>query len=190
MDEEGLRRGDPIRLHPLIATYLYTGGRPGEVPGLEVSDIDLRNGVVRFKPNSWRKLKRRWAKRNVPLWPDLKDILSQYIGDRTDGLLFPARDGKLIGDFRSRLDAALVKAKVEKHVTPRTFRHTYTAARLQTTDNGQPISVWQVACELGHRNTAQIESTYGHLLNVRDRAPHVAYREAKVLRHEAPALTG
>ena len=74
-------------------------------------------------------------------------------------------------------------------MTPRTFRHSYTATRLQTTDNGKPVSVWQVASELGHRHIDLIESSYGHLLNTRDRASVVAYREAKVLNHQKAAQT-
>ena len=90
----------------------------------------------------------------------------------------------MIRDFRSRLDAAVREAQIEKRVTPKTFRHTYTATRLQTTDNGMPVSIWQVACELGHRDTNLIERTYGHLLDVRDRDSVVEYREAKVLLHQ------
>ncbi len=153
--------------------------------GLEVRDIDLKNKVVIFRPNRWRQLKRSWSKRTVPLWPDLRNVLREYIGSRREGLLFPTRDGNMIRDIRSRLSAAAAMAKIDKHVTPNTFRHTFTASRLQTTDNGMPVSVWQVACELGHRDTKLIESTYGHLLKVRDRSTVVEYREAKVLQHRA-----
>ncbi len=151
MDGRGRGLAVPFR-YPLLATYLYTGGRPEEVLGLEVEDIDFERGVVIFRRNQWRDLKRRWSRRTVPLWPD-------------------------------RLDTAVRKAKIEKRVTPKTFRHTYTAVRLQTTDNGKPVSVWQVACELGHGDTNLIERTYGHLLGVRDRSTVVRYGEAKVLPH-------
>ena len=146
-----------------------------------MQDIDFRHGVVWFRPNEWRRLKRPWSKRSVPLWPDLRNNLRVYIGDRSRGLLFPARNGKMTCDFRNRLEAAVQEAKINKRVTPKTFRHTYTAMRLQTTDNGKPVSVWQVACELGHRDTNLIERTYGHLLNTRDRASVVEYREAEVM---------
>lgn len=183
LDEKGEYVAVPF-LYPLIATYLYTGGRPDEVRGLEIEDIDFERGVVLFRKNQWRQLKRAWSKRTVPLWPALHAALGAYIGDRREGLLFPARDGKMIRDFRSRLDAAVRDAQIEKRVTPKTFRHTYTATRLQTTDNGMPVSIWHVACELGHRDTNLIERTYGHLLGVRDRDSVVEYREAKVLLHQ------
>ena len=183
LDAESGRNAIPF-LYPLIGAYLYTGGRPEEVRGLQVEDIDFDRGFVIFRPNQWRELKRRWSKRTVPLWPDLRSILRAYVADREEGLLFPSRDGRMIRDFRNRLDAAIKTAKISKRVTPKTFRHTYTATRLQTTDNGKPVSVWQVACELGHRDTNLIESTYGYLLNGRDRGTVVRYREAKVLPHQ------
>ena len=174
-------------LHPLVATLLLTGGRRSEVLGLEVQDVDFDRSLVRFRQNAWRKLKSRWATRTVPLWPQLAAVLLEHCGERTSGLLFRGRDGGMLRDFRHRLDAAVARAAIEKRVTPHTLRHTYTAQRLQTTDHGQPISLYTVACELGHRDVSLIERTYGHLLATRDRLPVVEYREADVrpLRQEA-----
>ena len=59
------------------------------------------------------------------------------------------------------------------------FRHTYATARLQTTDRGAPVAAWTVAKELGHTSTAMIESTYGHLGEVRHRSDVVEYRAAQ-----------
>jgi len=64
-------------------------------------------------------------------------------------------------------------------------RHTYASARLYTVEGGAPVSVWDVACELGHRDTKMIEEVYGHALRDRDRrGPRgavVEYVAAKVL---------
>ncbi len=189
LDSAGHHLAIPF-LHPLIATYLYTGGSPSEVLGLEVEDIDFDGGTVRIRPNEWRRLKRPWRKRSVPLWPDLRGIHTEYIGERQNGLLFPSRDGRLLTDWRARLEAAVTAAKIEKHITPYALRHTYTAQRLQTIDNGLPVSVWTVACELGHRDVNLIQRTYGHLLGTRHRAPVVEYREAKVLEHRRGVKVG
>ena len=43
------------------------------------------------------------------------------------------------------------------------FRHTYTAARLQTLDQGAPVSVYTVAKELGHGGETMVRRVYGHL---------------------------
>ncbi len=58
------------------------------------------------------------------------------------------------------------------------FRHTYATARLQTTDNGKPIALWTVAKELGHKNVARVEDTYGHPSHYRQRGEVVEYRNS------------
>ena len=59
---------------------------------------------------------------------------------------------------------------------------TYAAARMQTLDNGQPVSPYTVMRELGHRSLKLIEDNYGHLQQVRHRSSVVEYREATVTR--------
>lgn len=56
------------------------------------------------------------------------------------------------------------------------LRHTYTAARLQTTDHGRPVSVYTVAQELGHKSTNMVEEVYGHLGTFRHRGEEVEFR--------------
>ena len=169
---------------PIVGTFLLTGGRKGEVFGLEVGDIDFENARVHFRPNVYRGLKKPRHKRFVPLWPQLEGLLRQYIEGlgRESGLLFPSpTHGGMLGDVRWQLDMILERAKVTKHVTLHTCRHTFTAMRLQTLDHGQPVSPFTVMRELGHSSIGLIEKTYGHLLDVRHRAEVVEYREAKVV---------
>ena len=56
------------------------------------------------------------------------------------------------------------------------FRHTYCTARLQTLDQGAPVSLFTVARELGHGGEAMVRRVYGHLGQVRHRAEDVEYR--------------
>jgi integrase len=56
------------------------------------------------------------------------------------------------------------------------LRHTYTAARLQTTDRGQPIALYTVARELGHQGADMVEEVYAHLGRFRHRGEQVEYR--------------
>jgi len=56
------------------------------------------------------------------------------------------------------------------------FRHTYSAARLQTLDQGAPVSPFTVSRELGHGSLAMVQRVYGHLGQVRHRAEVVEYR--------------
>jgi len=56
------------------------------------------------------------------------------------------------------------------------FRHTYCAARLQTVDQGAPVSTYTVSREMGHGGEAMVRRLYGHLGQVRHRAEAVEYR--------------
>ena len=82
----------------------------------------------------------------------------------------------MLGGIRGSLKAALRGANIDKRVALHTLRHTYTAARLQTTDGGKQISLWTVAKELGHKNVSRVEDTYGHPSHYRPRGEAVEYR--------------
>jgi hypothetical protein len=58
----------------------------------------------------------------------------------------------------------------------RIFRHTYTAARLQTLDRGAPVSLYTVSRELGHGSEDMVRRVYSHLGTFRHRSEVVEYR--------------
>ncbi len=157
--------------YPLIATLLLTGGRAREVLGLEIEDVNPTRKTVTFRPNTWRRLKTKKSARTVPLWPQLKEILQDYLPERAKlgggTLLFPSfRTGHeaMLTDFRKLLDAVAKLAGWKKgEITSKMFRHTYISARIQTTHNGEPVAAFTVAREVGHSSTAMIEKVYGHL---------------------------
>jgi len=148
-----------------------------------VGDVDFEAGLVRVRKNAWRPLKNHRHRRHVPLWPDLRAVLDEYVAawDRREGLLFPSPNGGMLKDVRGSLATALERAEIQKPITLHSLRHPYTAARLQTTDHGAPISIYAVMKELGHRSIGLIETTYGHLMDVRHRSDVVAYRRTKVV---------
>ncbi|HEV8263741.1 MAG TPA: site-specific integrase [Gemmatimonadales bacterium] len=197
---EAARRYRPARndiaipfAYELVATALLTGGRPGEVLGLEVTDVDFSRGLVHFRPNAWRRsggLKTPRSERAVPLWPQLRTILKRYLAGPhapPGRLLFPSyRTGEeaMLTDVRKMLDgvAALIGWPTRpdpKAVDMYDFRHTYTTARRQTLDRGHPVSDVTVAHELGHNSAKMIEETYGHLGTIRHRSKVVEYRVAQ-----------
>jgi len=94
--------------------------------------------------------------------------------------LFPSyRTGEetMLSDFRKLLDAVAVRAGWQRgEIRSKMFRHTYCAARLQTLDQGAPVSLFTVAKELGHGGEAMVRRVYGHLGQVRHRAEEVEYR--------------
>jgi integrase len=192
--------------YPLVATFLLTGARESEVYGVELDDVSLERRTITFRPNKWRRLKTRGSARTVRLWPQLEEILKDYLRGphRPMGeLLFPSmatgREAMLV-DCRRMLDQLAVRAgfiepvydekgrpvkqggwPVYKGALIRTkqFRHTYCATRLQTLDHGAPVSLYTVSRELGHSSLAMVERTYAHLGEVRHRAEVVEYQAAQ-----------
>jgi integrase len=177
--------------YELIATFILTGGRESEVLGLEVDDVSLDRGVVTFRPNKWRRLKTLTSHRSLPLWPQFREALERYLAEHPPSrLLFPSyRTGEeaMLTDFRKLLDAVAVRAGWKLgEIRSKMFRHTYCAARLQTVDQGAPVSTYTVAREMGHGGEAMVRRVYGHLGQVRHRSEAVEYRiEQHVAKLEA-----
>ena len=169
--------------HPLIATFLLTGGRFAEVVGLEVKDISFDRKTVTFRPNRWRRLKTATSWRSIPLWPQVEQVLREYVFNPErppSNLLFPSlATGKeaMVTDCRKLLDRVAVQAGWQRgQIRSKMFRHSYCAARLQTLDEGKPVSTYTVARELGHGGDTLVRRVYGHLGQVRHRADVVEYR--------------
>lgn len=172
-------------IHPLVATFALTGARKKAVLGLRREDIDFERKTVRFRPNQHRRLKTSGSNRTVPLWPQLEEILRPHLLGKTlrVGLLFPSPDGGgMLHDIRKQLDAVGELAGFEEgRIRTKIFRHSYCAARLQTLDDGHPVSPYTVARELGHSSTRMVDRVYGHLGKVRNRSEQVEFR---VSQHE------
>ena len=168
--------------YPLLATFLLTGGRQREVLGLEAEDISFDRQTVTFRPNRHRRLKNATSARVVPLWPQLAAILRPYMmpADRTprSGLLFRGLESEtMLHDVRKLLDRIAGRVGYQPgEIRSKMFRHTYCAARLQTLDQGAPVSVFTVAREMGHGGDSMVRRVYGHLGTVRHRAEVVEYR--------------
>ncbi len=177
---EGGRRPVPF-IHPLLGMFLLTGGRESEVLGLEVSDVNRDRATVTFRPNRWRRLKTATSHRVVPLFPQLRAILDEYLVTAPPSkLLFPSyRSGAegVVSDFRKVLDAVAVKAGWQPgEIRSKMFRHTFCAAALQLVDGDEPISVYTVSRWMGHGGTALVNRTYAHLGTVRHRSKVLEYR--------------
>jgi integrase len=174
-------------LHALVATSLLTGGRPAEIRGLAIADVSFARKTVTFRPNEHRRLKTAGSARTVPLFPQLEQILSEYLHgpNKPKGkLLFPSShrrvrggDERMLGDLRTALDTVAVQAGwAAGEVRPYAFRHSFCAARLQTLDRGAPVSIYTVARELGHGGESLVKNVYGHIGDVRARGEFVEYR--------------
>ena len=78
----------------LVGVFLLAGLRRSEAAGLLVRDVDLAAGRLHVRPNLYRRLKTAAAERSVPLWPQLRELLSDHLDARgavaPDALLFPS----------------------------------------------------------------------------------------------------
>lgn len=154
--------------YTIIAVLLLTGMRPAEGLGLFVEDIDFDRKLIRVRRNRHRRLKTKRSRRSVPLWPQLEGILRAYLkarGNPTTGILFPSPKApdRPVGSIKRLMAELGVRIGYERALTPKVFRHTYCAARLQTTDGGVPIAKIKVARELGHRKSDITEGVYAHV---------------------------
>lgn len=170
-----------------------------EAVGIEIQDVDFIRRVVRIHPNAWRRLKTPRSTRSIPLWPQLAEILSEYLGrygSRLNRLLFPserllarAKEG-MITDSRKMLDAVGSRVGFQSgEVRWNKLRHGYATARLQTLDRGAPVSTFTVARELGHTGVHLVERIYGHLGEMRHRSEVVEFRVEQHLDRLVPLPT-
>jgi integrase len=176
------------RAWALVATHLFTGGRRNEVAGLLKSDVNFSRKTIRFRENDYRRLKTAPSRRVITLWPQLENILREYLDgpDAPKGeLLFPSprmsftgKGEHMITDFRKTLDniGEILGWKPES-IRTKAFRHTYCAARLQTLDHGHPVSIYTVSQEMGHGGIQMVKRVYGHLGKIRHRGEVVEYPE-------------
>jgi hypothetical protein len=83
----------------------------------------------------------------------------------------------MLVDVRKLVDRIALRAGWKAgELGTRVFRHTYTAARLQTLDHGAPVSVYTVSRELGHGSEEMVRRVYAPLGTLRHRSEVVEYR--------------
>ena len=184
-------------LYPIVATFLLTGGRAREVFGLDVEDVSFDRGLIYFRPNAHRGLKTTTSHRTVPLWPQLRQVLQEWMfgggAPRTSGLLFPSPTGGMVKDIRKSLDQISELSGMKAgEVRTRAFRHTYCSARLQTVQRivkpGRDPSTdpdpyeyvettrFTVQKEMGHGGAQLVDRIYGHAQRNPHRSEVVEYR--------------
>jgi len=102
---------------PLFATLLLTGLRPGELAHLLLpEDLDLAGGWIRVR----NKLKLGWqvktrSERDVPVLPELMQVLSVHLGQRRSGPVFLRREACSNGlEGRAEMEAELAQRIAER----------------------------------------------------------------------------
>ena len=162
----GLR--DRVMLEVLYACGL----RVSELINLRLSDINLRQGVVRiFGKGSKERL--------VPLGEEAMDWIERYlqqgrpelIGPAQDDIAFPSTRGKLMTrqTFWHRIKYWAKAASIDKDISPHTLRHAFATHLL---NHGADLRVVQLL--LGHSDlsTTQI---YTHIAQARLQELHAKH---------------
>lgn len=106
-----------------VIELLYaTGVRVAELAGLDVPDVDLREGAVRV-------LGKGGKERIVPMGRKAVDALQAYLGERAGGagpLFLNERGGRLTVRSLHRIVRARARtAGLHRRVSPHTLRHTF-----------------------------------------------------------------
>jgi integrase/recombinase XerD len=132
--------------HRALLMTIYAGGlRVSEAVHLRVTDIDSKRMLIRIRQGKGRK------DRYVNLSPKLLAILREYWRTfRPSDWLFPGKpptnplSRDAVGDLCTRI---CTRAKMTKHVTPHTLRHSFATHLLEA---GTDLRTIQIL--LGHRS--------------------------------------
>ncbi|GAC1655849.1 MAG: hypothetical protein NVS4B6_32240 [Mycobacterium sp.] len=136
------------RLMLLIGAY--AGLRVSEIVNLRVEHVDFDNGMLEVHAGKGDK------DRNVPLHQRIAWDMKLFLGDRTEGWVFPAAreshgsTGHLMPRVVQRMiaDAAL-RAKIVRHVTPHKLRHSFATLALS-----KGADIMEIKDLLGHSSVA------------------------------------
>jgi integrase/recombinase XerC len=110
---------DGERDHTLCLLMLRSGIRVGTAVDLQIEDVDLERGVLQTRGKGNRR-------DTVLVAQDVGEHLRGFIGDRTTGPLFAARDGTALTTrhVARRLRGWARRAGITRRVSPHALRHT------------------------------------------------------------------
>lgn len=171
-------KSEQIRTRTIIATFLYTGMRRGELCALKWEKIDFEKKQILINASvSYTKATgavygktKTGASRYVPMAEDLIDVLKEYrkwyilemlrlYGAWEDnGYVFPRWNGAVMPpEDINVLVNKFCNAHSLPHITSHMFRHT--AASLMIANGVDVVTVAEV---LGHKNVTMTLGTYAH----------------------------
>jgi integrase/recombinase XerC len=171
-----------LRDRAMLELMYASGLRVSELVGLDVPDLDLSAGVVRVlgKGNKERMVPvGRFARAALGAWLAVRrQVLAKGGGRGGAALFLNAAGGRLTArSVARRLDAAALKAGLDRHVNPHALRHTFATHLLE---GGADLRAIQEL--LGHASLSTTQR-YTHvnldrLMAVYDQAHPRAKREA------------
>ena len=147
----------------LFATATETGARAGELYGLEVQDVDFTRNLIHIRRSVWegqrQSTKSRNANRVIDVQPELVAMLRNYLNGRTEGLVFPSKNGKPLRNnnvVRRRLHPILHRLGIREGGM-HGFRHGRVSFLVENNTPVEVIKAW-----IGHGSERMIR-LYTHL---------------------------
>lgn len=117
----GLRARTHVTLIGLLAT---TGLRPGEALSLDVSDVDLENGILAIRETKFGK------SRFVPVTDSTCSALARYAKNRVEVCKHLQTDGFLVSERGNRLSPCAARRTFAKISTPLGLRKVIPSKRI------------------------------------------------------------
>lgn len=167
-------------LYNFFAVMLRTGMRNGEMRGLKYTDIDKKKNVIHVQ----RTLKyiegegymedtpkTRTSERNIPLTPDLKELIEKqrklwgFKVERLDRYLFcnekgePLSRERVQGEIDRIIKRIVAAGNKFDRITPHVFRHTFATRAIEAGMQPQVLKTI-----LGHSSLAMTMDLYSHVL--------------------------
>ena len=151
---------------PLLACSAL---RSNEILGLYTEDCDFQANVIHIRRGAWngkiQTLKTDESEDDIPMPPQIKELLTEYLKTHTHQLLFPNKLGRPYN--RKQIVAKILHPVLDKLGIPHkgmriglhAFRHCLGSVLLR--DNGVLIAQRQ----LRHKNPGITLKNYGHILD-------------------------
>ena len=138
-------------LQGYLKVLLYSGMRAGELKNLKLSDIDVKNRLIRVEVSKSHKF------RTIPINNILEPLIAEKIKNKTEGqnYLFEINEGRPVSDFYHRFKKLLKSLGMKGHLHK--LRHTFASWLVQ---NNVPI--YDVQHLLGHASV-QTTQRYAHV---------------------------
>jgi integrase len=141
-------------IYELLATFVLTGAKEGEIRRLQVDHLDFSSHIIRI-PDA----KTGQVDRSILMHAQLREILLPYVRQlgRSTGLVFTTPSGDAVGDWRRTLDLVATGAGFRMgQIRTQVLRTSYITHRLACMDHGVPIDPHQVAREVGYTSQTMI----------------------------------
>jgi len=146
-------------LHDQALLSLYTGLRAGEIFNLRACDLDFQNDLIRVVDPKNKE------SRHAYMGQAVKDMLLSRMPDETEGLIFPARNGKIRAAIPRNFQRIVNELGFNRGVTDRrqvvsfhSLRHSF--ASWLALQGESLITLKEL---LGHKSTSMTER-YSHLI--------------------------